>query len=153
MTNRVCYVLTKVGGGWGIQARFGVDSWVADEDRSEQEEAAKAVVERLFELEAAGDAEGIATLFRYPLTLVGPEFVMQLQNADEFLALGDDADDPDAATELLEAPRAVQSGRRGVNISVGYRIAGEQPVRELILVTMVEGEGWKIAARSGVAAG
>ena len=36
----------------------------------------------------------------------------------------------------------------GVNISVGWM--GDQQVRGLILVTLVDGEGWRIVARSSV---
>ena len=70
VSNRVLYTLTRIEGSWGIQARFGVDSF---EPGSDQEALAQAAVRSAASRESArrdGDVEKWLTLFHYPLTAV-----------------------------------------------------------------------------------
>ena len=59
LSNRVTYVLTRLEGSWGIQARFGVDSF--DESKSYETAAAAAVsvVERFHAALGRNDFEAL----------------------------------------------------------------------------------------------
>ena len=140
VTNRVCYILTKLEEGWGIQARFGVDSWVAEEDQSAAEGAAVELVERAIGLELEGEIASVAALCRYPLTIVGVGEVVQFGSAEELVELSQGA----GARPGTVSARVVQSGRRGVTLSVRVE-TGEVVGQRLVLVTRDEDE-WKIAA-------
>ena len=140
VTNRVCYILTKLEEGWGIQARFGVDSWVEGEDQSAAEGAARELVERAIGLELEGDIAAVAALCRYPLTIVGVGEVVQFGSAEELVELSQGAG-PRAGTV---SARVVQSGRRGVTLSARVE-TGDVVGQRLVLVTLDEDE-WKIAA-------
>ena len=71
ISNRVLYVLTRLEQGWGIQARFGVDSFVEGADRSAQEQHALAALALTMTTLEAGDVEAWLDCFHYPLTIVG----------------------------------------------------------------------------------
>ena len=140
VTNRVCYIMTKLEEGWGIQARFGVDSWVEGEDQSAAEQAAADLVEQAIGLELEGDIAAVAACCRYPLTIVGIGEVVQFGSAQELIDLSQAAG-PRPGTV---SARAVQSGRRGVTLSARVE-TGETVGQRLVLVTHDE-DGWKIAA-------
>ena len=140
VTNRVTYVLTKLDEGWGIQARFGVDSWVEGEDQSAAEQAAAALVERAIGLELEGDMAAVAACCRYPLTIVGVGEVVQFGSAEELVEL---SQLPGPRPGTVSA-RPVQSGRRGVTLSARVE-TGETVGQRLVLVTQDE-DDWKIAA-------
>lgn len=140
VTNRVCYILTKLDEGWGIQARFGVDSWVAGEDQSAAERAAAELVERAIGLELDGDIPAVAALCRYPLTIVGVGEVVQFGSAEELVELSQAA----GARAGTASARVVQSGRRGVTLSARVE-TGEVVGQRLVLATLDEDE-WRIAA-------
>ena len=137
VTNRVCYILTKLEEGWGIQARFGVDSWVEGEDQSAGEGAARELVERAIGLELEGEIAAVAALCRYPLTIVG---VVQFGSAEELVEV---SQGPGARAGTVSA-RVVQSGRRGVTLSARVE-TGDVVGQRLVLATRDEDE-WKIAA-------
>ena len=140
VTNRVCYIMTKLEEGWGIQARFGVDSWVEGEDQSAAEQTAAELVERAIGLELEGDIAAVAACCRYPLTIVGIGEVVQFNSAEELVELSQ-ATGPRPGT-VSASP--VQSGRRGVTLSARVETA-ETVGQRLVLVTHDE-DGWKIAA-------
>ena len=87
VSNRVRYTLTRLDGGWGIQARFGVDSFEPDGD---QQALAEPAIQSAFLRQAArqaGDREGWLSCFHYPLTaVVAPGCVEVLADPDQLRA-------------------------------------------------------------------
>ena len=77
ISNRVLYVLTRLEQGWGIQARFGVDSFAEGADRSAQEQHALAALALTMTTLEAGDVEPWLDCFHYPLTIVGAPGAVQ----------------------------------------------------------------------------
>ncbi len=87
VSNRVLYTLTRLDGGWGIQARFGVDSFEPDGDQQALAEPAiqSAVLRQA--ARQAGDREGWLSCFHYPLTaVVAPGCVEVLADPDQLRA-------------------------------------------------------------------
>lgn len=89
VSNRVLYTLTKLGGSWGIQARFGIDSF---EPGSDQESLARAALRSAARRQAArraGDFESWLDCFHYPLTAVlAPGCVVVAEDSDQLRAQG-----------------------------------------------------------------
>ena len=147
VSNRVTYILTRLDGSWGIQARFGVDSFTEGESTEESAAAAVDVVERHLEALDAGDFAACARLGSYPVTQVGVGEVLQLKD--------------EAALERMLAElargrasrrevRAAQSGTDGVNVALTETLESGRKVQALFLVAKREGN-WRIAGRSIIA--
>ncbi len=140
LTNRVVYVMTRTAEGWGIQARFGVDSFSTDASG----EAAVAAAERLGELRNAGDFEAFAQRLLFPLTIVGVGEVHRIESAEQFLAV--------SAQQPIEAVpgsvSVVNAGTSGVNVAARRRVNGVEH-DEILLLVERDGE-WKLAAVSAV---
>lgn len=140
LTNRVSYILTRLDEGWGIQARFGIDSWSEDADTSEQERAALELAERSIDIVNAGDREGFRGLFNYPLTQVGVGSVTVSEGPADVRFMFADA--PGISAEI----RVVHAGTRGVTLAADLRGPG-LALDELVLVTLAEGR-WGMQAVS-----
>jgi hypothetical protein len=140
LTNRVSYILTRLDERWGIQARFGIDSWSADADTSDQQRAALDLADRSIEVVNAGDREGFPALFNYPLTQVGVGSVTVSEGPDDVRFMF--ADDPRISADI----RVVHAGTRGVTLAADLRGPG-LALDELVLVTRT-GERWGMQAVS-----
>jgi len=150
LTNRVAYILTRLESGWGIQARFGIDSVDLQADRSTEEAAAAAVLQGALDAGMARDWEAHADCCHFPLTVVAPGQVLQIPSREELMQfessrVGDGGGD---APQVEASIRAVQSGASAVNVAVEMR-SGASLTRELALVTLRDGK-WGIAAASAM---
>ena len=147
LSNRVTYVLTRLEGSWGIQARFGVDSFDEGENNETAAAAAVDVVEHFHTALGGGDFEACARLCRFPLTEVGIGEVQRFKDAAaarrRFAAMADRS----KATEI----RAVQAGSLGVVVSATASVESGRTVRSVFLVGNREGQ-WHIAGISAVVA-
>jgi hypothetical protein len=147
VSNRVTYILTHLDAGWGIQARFGTDSFDEGEDGTPSERAALDVVARHLDAWDAHDLAACAAIAGYPLTEV------RVGAVDRY-------PDPAAYEEALAAQpwsptadrdvRAYQLGRTGVNIAVTATLEDGRREQAVFLVALRD-EGWQIAARSRIA--
>ena len=146
LSNRVTYILTRLNGRWGIQARFGVDSFDERENYETAADAAVEVVERFHSALGAGDFETCAGLCGYPLTEVGIGEVHQFEDASAARERFAEMTDRNHATEI----RAVQSGSSGVVVSV--TASGEKAgiVHSVFLAGNREGQ-WRIVGISPIA--
>ena len=146
LSNRVTYVLTRLDGRWGIQARFGVDSFEEGENYETAAAAAVDVVERFRAALGNGDLEACARLCAYPLIEVGIGEVAQLADAaaarERFAAMSDGSE----ASEI----RAAQTGSRGVVVSVTEGGRTGQTVNSIFLVGSRD-DRWLIAGISAIA--
>ena len=147
ISNRVTYILTRLAGGWGIQARFGTDSFDEGEDAAPSEDAALDVVTRHLDAWDARDFAACAALASYPLTEVGVGVVDRYEGAASYeAALASQAWSATASREV----KAHQVGRSGVNVAVTATL--EDGRREQALFLVAEREGaWAVAGRSRIA--
>ena len=129
LTNDVSYVITRVSGRWGVQARFGVDSPPPD-DASAAAGTARGALTRLLEALAAGAAGDVDPVVRFPFHVVGTGEVHSAASPDELLAhLGEAGATTGDITPL-------QVGRRGVNLGVALTRAGSHRLHGLFLVSL-----------------
>lgn len=148
VSNRVLYTMTRLESGWGIQARYGVDSYIDGADRSEQEEAALAALGRLMTTLEAGDVDAWLDCFHYPLTLVGaPGSVDTMDDADAMrAAYGDWAGQ---ALPIQYRADTIAAGETGVTLAQSIT-RGEDSFQQAFLVAERE-SGWKILAVTAIA--
>ena len=138
LANRVTYLLTKPGDSWGIQARFGVDSFGGDEEGGAA--AATATVQRFAEARQAGDFDACAQMVRLPLILVGVGEVRRVETAAELGALLGGNERQGAVQEI----RVVQKGSTGAVVAVA-RDGGSA-----VMVLGKQDEDWQIAGISRI---
>ena len=145
LTNRVTYVLTRLDGSWGIQARFGVDSFTGH-DNAASASAAVDLVSRFVDAVREGKLDRSADLCRLPLVLVGVGKVVRVADAADFTALltGQAAREP----TILEI-RTVQAGTDGavVALTVDNPSGG---TAHAVVVAGRRQDGWKIAGVSAI---
>ncbi len=145
LSNRVTYVLTRIDGRWGIQARFGTDSFDENESYESAAAAAVNVVERFLAALGGGNFEACAGLCSYPLIEVGIGEVQRLDGAAARRRFANMTD----RTEASEI-RAAQSGSDGVVVSVTAGGRTGQAVDAVYLVGNRE-EQWLITGISTIA--
>ena len=140
LRNRVTYVLTRMDGSWGIQARFGTDSFTEGESY-ETTPATDIVGDHLRAL-ADGDCRTGAARCRHPFTDVGIGRVDTHRDAADIeAALASDRGlTPGEIT-------AAQSGRTGVVVAAKWRRADGGEARAVFVVGRADG-AWRIAGRS-----
>ena len=141
LENRVTYILTKPEDSWGIQARFGTDSWSGADDEAAGAQACDEVA-RFCASVVTNPAEAAAQC-RYPLTVVDVGVVRQLADADEFV---DAHSGTNAVDWTASDVRSVQAGAQGVVVSVALEEATCSG-HGLILLGRTD-EGWQVAGVS-----
>lgn len=140
LRNRVTYILTRIEGSWGIQARFGTDSFTEGEvvDSS----APVGVVAAHLENWAAGDAAAATESFAYPFTNVGVGRVDRYGNASEVVA-GLYSEIP----RKVDSVQAIREGRQGIVAAATWQSVGGSAFHAVYLVAKRE-QGWRLAAAS-----
>ena len=143
LSNRVTYILTRIEGAWGIQARFGTDSFA--EGESVDATGAVGVVERHLRDFVKGDLDAVVSAFEFPLVDVGIGRVVR------------HADAADVRSALVAAPApvaiedvsAAQTRRDGVVVAA--RWLAEQEVRtSAVFLVARRGDRWRIVGYSGM---
>ena len=127
LENRVAYLLTRLDGAWGIQARFACGAafpWRTVDDPGPVE-----TVRQYCEALQEADHDRGAGLIRYPLTLVGVGTVRRFEDAAAFgRTLG---------TPAGGAPptvRMVENGRVGATVAATSGSDPDERVHTLFLV-------------------
>ncbi len=140
LRNRVTYILTHVHGSWGIQARFGTDSFTEGEvvDSSEP----LGVVAAHLENWAGDDGAAATRSFVYPFTNVGVGRVDRYGNASE-VATSLYAEAPQTVDDV----RAIREGRQGIVAAASWQGVGGSAFQAVYLVAKRE-DGWRLAAAS-----
>ena len=142
LPNNVSYVITQVGGAWGIQARFGVDSGPPKDPRSSVDQALGAW-DRLFEAVARRDLPGIEHNARLPFDLVGVGVVTVATMPEDVLS---HLSESIVGTRVGDA-LTLQVGRQGVNLGVALRGRGGETSHVLSLVVL-DDQGPRVSAVS-----
>ena len=95
---------------------------------------------------SAGDFVGHSQTCHFPLTIVGPGRVMQIESAEELIQFETSRDREVA--EVESSLRAVQAGRTAVNVAIELK-RGDSTTHELVLITQREGK-WGITGASAM---
>ena len=84
VSNRVLYTLTCQDGNWGIQARFGIDSYEPGFNQNSISQAAIQSFSARLQARQDADVESWLTTFHYPLTAVlAPGRVVVVEDLDQ----------------------------------------------------------------------
>ncbi len=143
ISNRVLYTCTQFASGWGIQARFGLDSLVEGKGRSANVVAATSSVESAMAAMNSGRVEDWLACFHFPVAIVsGPGLVEVPANPGELRAkFGHWINLPSPKRFSVEV---IAAGETGVLIALS--IAREQkPCKMALLVSQQQGV-WKTLA-------
>ena len=146
--NRVAYILTRLESGWGIQARFGIDTWDEQADVSRYAKAGEDVARGAIAAGSIPNFELHADFCHFPLTVVAPGQVMQIPTREELIEF-ESARVTGERIEIESDVRAVQAGRTSVNVAITMQVAG-RTTQELVLVTLRDRK-WGITAASAMA--
>lgn len=146
LENRVTYILTKLDGSWGIQARFGVDSY-AGHEIDETATAAESLVTEFVANLGNDDLAECAKLCRYPFTLVRIGNVITAENEQEMVDLLRGSTGRGVAAKKVSA---AQTGTRGavVELTTSYR---DEPDENGIVLVGKTNDRWLIAGTSDIA--
>lgn len=147
VSNRVLYVMTRTAEGWGIQARFGVDSWSRGADTSASAAGALEAAERSMSLLNAGDWDAWSRMHVFPYTVVGVGELTRAESRDEFL---ETMRPPAGGGAIAGSARIVNCGALGANVAIDVDYGG-QAGHAIVLAVRREGE-WKLAAISNLSA-
>ena len=131
LPNNVSYVITKIDGRWGIQARFGVDSQPPEQPEAVAEQASSAWSAWWEALRSGSDDELVGRT-QFPFFLVDTGEVREVTTAGDLrrdLAEVSRSRAPSAAMPL-------QVGERGVNLGVALAGPDGRTHHGLFLVTI-----------------
>ena len=145
LENSVTYILTKIEGSWGIQARFGVDSFTAF-DVEKTAVAAEEIAKRFVENVSEAKLNACAKLCRLPLTVVHIGNVITALTESEVVRL---LEDYTGRGITLKRAKAVQTGAAGAIVEVVTEFSdGEEETG--IVVVGKQDEQWLIAGTSKI---
>jgi len=140
LRNRVTYIVTRLEGSWGIQARFGTDSFTEGEVLDSS--APLGVVAAHLENWAGGDLGAATQTLIYPFTNVGVGRVDRYANASE-VADKLYAEPPTTVDDI----RPVREGRDGIVAAAAWRSVRGSSYQAVFLVARREA-GWRMAGAS-----
>ena len=145
LRNRVSYILTRIDGSWGIQARFGTDSF--REGEAVDASAPIGVVGEHLDRLAAGDFEAAGGSVSHPLVDVGIGRVNRYRGHAEVVeGLATAAGRPRSVPNI----RAVQAGSDGAVVAATWEDTDGGRVHAVFVVGRPEG-AWRIGGRSIIA--
>ena len=145
LENRVTYILTRIEGSWGIQARFGIDSYVGhevEETATATEDIATQFVANLSKANLSACAE----LCRFPLTIVRVGAVITATNEAEIVELLQGYKSRDIS---LKRVKAVQTGATGAVVEVVTEFSDGEEETGIVVVGKQDGH-WSIAGTSKI---
>ena len=147
-SNRVVYVATRTGNGWGLQAQLKTDSFVEGRDYSATESTVTTAVESTLNLLGARDVDAYADSLAYPFTLIGPPgVVIQIASAPEMAAAMRSAGD-----DQLDVPpgsvQVVNCGDSGANLT--FRVERDGAAQDALALVGLRDGVWRILAISGI---
>ncbi|MCY4130896.1 MAG: hypothetical protein OXG15_16860 [Gammaproteobacteria bacterium] len=145
LENRVTYILTRIEGSWGIQARFGVDSY-AGHEIEETSKAVEHLVGQFVSHVGDNDLTACAKLCRLPLTVVHVGNVITATSEPAVVEL---LNDYRGRGITLKRVKAVQTGTRGAIVEVITEFSdGEEEAG--IVVVGKQNDQWLIAGTSKI---
>lgn len=149
----ITYIITRIDGRWGVQARFaaGVTGVTPDERRGSAA-AAMAAVTAFFSAWNSHDADPLAAAIHYPHVRVADGQVEIWRTEKEFTAGRDAGRQRTWYQTRIDSTRVVQITTNGVNVLVSFsrlgRDGGVLSKDEGVFLAVLRDGAWKIQARS-----
>jgi hypothetical protein len=143
-SNRVTYIMTKVDGSWGIQARFSVQSFDSPDD--EVGKKCEALVEGYIEAMKAGDDAKQISLSRYPFVIVGVGEVTVINDVQEMYDLFNKTPARNVTASIVQA---LQTSDSGALVSAAVAFDTGERENHLLLVGKLD-DSWTIAGVSSM---
>jgi hypothetical protein len=157
-TTRVTYLVTRLGGRWGIQARFGAgEPHDSEVDGMEAEAAALEAVDLCLTAFYRSDSSDWASTLSYPYVNVRVGVLDEIKTKDDATRFDRARLDPQLEVGIMtwKALRVIQSGTSGINVAVELTRKDRDGkildfANGLYLVTCLHGH-WGVTGRSVIA--
>jgi hypothetical protein len=152
-SSAISYIVTRVDGRWGIQARFAAGTGTVDGQASARNAAAgRDAVTAFFQAWNAHDAEALATAIHYPHVRIADGRVEVWHSRERFLEGSEPGRQRTWFQTRVDDVRVAQTTSNGVNLTVKISRLGRDgrvlsTDEGLFLVALREGT-WKVQARS-----
>jgi hypothetical protein len=144
VSNRVLYTLTRLEGGWGIQARFGIDSRMPEGDRPSHAVEHLKCANRLLADIHAGDYGQAPAYLDYPLAMVlGPGLVKVLLGPEDWRSL------PNATLWMADSTRSIEVFAAGATGALAVFRAGGAAGGSIGALIADRGGQWRLVAITG----
>jgi hypothetical protein len=142
--NTTAYILTRVNGQWGIQARFNTGLFLHPlSAEADPEEKAKDIIKAYFSADGDGAMKKRSDLFHFPCFDIHDDQVEQFDSYPEGGQLK-------RITDL----RVFQKSGAAVNIAVESAINGstadKEKIKREIFIVILKNDRWGIMARSAL---
>jgi hypothetical protein len=149
----ITYIITRIDGRWGVQARFAAGvTGVTLEERKTSAAAGGAAVTAFFNAWNSHDADRLAAAIHYPHVRIADGQVEIWRTANEFTAGRDAGRQRTWYQTRVDSIRVVQITANGVNLMVSFsrlgRDGGVLSKDEGIFLAVQRDGAWKIQARS-----
>lgn len=146
LSNRVTYILTKIGQSWGIQARFSADTFTGSDD-GKAAAAAIAVSREYVAALQRNDVEAAAQLCRYPFLEIG---IGEVKRAEDATEMGQLLDTKPRRKVVATEAQAAQSGTNGATVALATAYE-EGNTEHTLLIVGKEEAAWRVAGVSTIA--
>jgi hypothetical protein len=149
----ITYIITRIDGRWGVQARFAAGvTGVTPDERRRSAAAAMAAVTTFFTAWNSHDADRLAATIHYPHVRIADGQVEIWRTAKEFTGGREAGRQRTWYQTRVDSTRVVQITAIGVNVLVSFSRLGRDggvlsKDEGVFLAVMRDGE-WKIQARS-----
>lgn len=149
----ITYIITRIDGRWGVQARFAAGvSGVTPDQRRRNAAAAMAAVTAFFSAWNSHDADRLAAAIHYPHVRIADGQVEIWRTTKEFAAGREAGRQRTWYQTRVDSTRVVQITANGVNVLVSFsrlgRDGGVLSKDEGVFLAVVHDGEWKIQARS-----
>ena len=129
LSNRVVYVLTRIQGSWGVQARFACGAISRWQD-AEDQDASKVVI-RFLELLNDGYIGTIAGVVRFPFVVVGLD---NAKIAESDASLISFLHEINLTPYEIDRAEVIQNGESGANVAISVRGDDRRVIHALFLI-------------------
>ncbi len=149
----ITYIITRINGRWGVQARFAAGvTGVTPDERRQSAAAGMAAVKEFFSAWNTHDPDRLAAAIHYPHVRVADGLVETWRTAQEFAAGREPGRQRTWHQTRVDSTRVVQITPNGVNLLVSFSRLGRGgtvlSTDEGVFLAVLRDGAWKIQARS-----
>lgn len=142
LSNRVVYVLSKVQGFWGVQARFACGATATWKETVNEEP--RNVVNRFLQFLKGGDVRACAGLIRFPFIFVGTRTVRRFASENSFM----ESLRPFNLIRVdIDELKSIQNGQQGANVALSLARNDGRP-NHAVFLSVRQDEDYRLAAIS-----
>ncbi|HWE48470.1 MAG TPA: hypothetical protein VG273_01700 [Bryobacteraceae bacterium] len=152
-SSAITYIVTDVGGHWGVLARFAAGTGTIDAATEAKNAAAgRAAVTEFFRAWNSHDSEQVASAIHYPQVRIADDRVDVWHTKAEFLASAEPGRQRTWYQTRLDDMKVAQTTSNGVNLAVKFSRLGRDgkvlSTDEGIFLVVLRDGAWKVQARS-----